>query len=101
MISATYQVTGMTCEHCVHAVTGELGGLDGVSGVTVDLVPGGRVRGDGHQPGAAGRAGRRGRAGRGRRLPPRRDLTRVSRREIHFPERAVVHLPRTEGAIRR
>ena len=24
MASATYQVTGMTCEHCVQAVTGEL-----------------------------------------------------------------------------
>ncbi len=24
MTSATYQVTGMTCEHCVHAVSGEL-----------------------------------------------------------------------------
>jgi copper chaperone CopZ len=41
MISATYQVTGMTCEHCVHAVTGELKNLDGVSDVTVDLVPDG------------------------------------------------------------
>jgi copper chaperone len=42
MTSATYQVTGMTCEHCVHAVTGELTNLDGVTGVTVELVPGGR-----------------------------------------------------------
>jgi copper chaperone len=42
MASATYQVTGMTCEHCVHAVTGELKNLGGVSEVTVDLVPGGR-----------------------------------------------------------
>ena len=41
MVSATYQVIGMTCEHCVRAVTGELGGLGGVSGVTVDLVPDG------------------------------------------------------------
>ena len=41
MTSATYQVTGMTCEHCVHAVTGELKNLDGVTGVTVELVPGG------------------------------------------------------------
>jgi copper chaperone len=41
MTSATYQVTGMTCEHCVHAVTGELKNLGGVSDVTVDLVPGG------------------------------------------------------------
>ena len=42
MTSATYQVTGMTCEHCVHAVTGELTNLDGVTGVSVDLVPGGK-----------------------------------------------------------
>jgi copper chaperone CopZ len=41
MVSATYQVTGMSCEHCVHAVTGELKNLGGVSDVTVDLVPGG------------------------------------------------------------
>ena len=42
MASATYQVTGMTCEHCVRAVSSELTGLDGVTGVTVELVPGGR-----------------------------------------------------------
>ena len=42
MASATYQVTGMTCEHCVHAVSSELTSLDGVTGVTVDLIPGGR-----------------------------------------------------------
>ena len=42
MTSATYQVTGMTCEHCVHAVTEELARLDGVREVTVELVPGGR-----------------------------------------------------------
>ena len=41
MASATYQVTGMTCEHCVRAVTAELTGLGGVTGVSVDLVPGG------------------------------------------------------------
>lgn len=41
MASATYQVTGMSCEHCVHAVSGELKALDGVSDVTVALVPGG------------------------------------------------------------
>ena len=41
MTSATYQVTGMTCEHCVHAITGELTSLDGVSDVRVALVPGG------------------------------------------------------------
>ena len=43
MTTATYQVTGMTCEHCVHAVTGELENLDGVSGVRVDLTPGGET----------------------------------------------------------
>ncbi len=42
MISATYQVTGMTCEHCVRAVTGELADLGGVTGVTAGLVPGGK-----------------------------------------------------------
>jgi copper chaperone len=41
MATATYQVTGMTCEHCVHAVSGELKELKGVSGVAVDLHPGG------------------------------------------------------------
>jgi copper chaperone len=41
MISATYQVTGMTCEHCARAVSDELTALAGVTGVTVDLVPGG------------------------------------------------------------
>ncbi len=41
MTSATYRVTGMSCEHCVRAVSGELKALDGVSEVTVDLVPGG------------------------------------------------------------
>jgi copper chaperone CopZ len=42
MISATYQVTGMTCEHCAHAVTGELKNLSGVRDVAVSLIPGGR-----------------------------------------------------------
>ena len=41
MISATYQVTGMTCEHCTRAVSEELTALDGVTGVSVNLVPGG------------------------------------------------------------
>jgi copper chaperone len=41
MISTTYQVTGMTCEHCTRAVTEELGDVPGVSAVTVTLVPGG------------------------------------------------------------
>jgi copper chaperone CopZ len=42
MTSATYQVTGMTCEHCAHAVTHELKNLGGVQDVTVELNPGGR-----------------------------------------------------------
>jgi len=41
MATATYQVTGMTCEHCVHAVSEELKNLRGVTSVTVALVPGG------------------------------------------------------------
>lgn len=41
MTVATYQVTGMTCEHCVRAVESELKHLDGVQEVTVDLHPGG------------------------------------------------------------
>jgi copper chaperone CopZ len=41
MTSATYQVTGMTCEHCAHAVGDELRSLNGVSEVRVDLNPGG------------------------------------------------------------
>ena len=40
MTAATYQVTGMTCDHCVHAVSSELRELDGVSDVAVDLHPG-------------------------------------------------------------
>ncbi len=41
MVSVTYQVNGMTCEHCVRAVTAELTGLAGVTSVSVGLVPGG------------------------------------------------------------
>ena len=41
MASATYKVTGMTCEHCASAVTQELASLDGVTGVAVELIPGG------------------------------------------------------------
>jgi len=41
MTWATYEVTGMTCDHCVRAVTGELTSLDGVSSVAVELIPGG------------------------------------------------------------
>jgi copper chaperone len=40
MTTATYQVTGMTCEHCANAVTGELKNLSGVRDVAVDLHPG-------------------------------------------------------------
>ena len=39
MTSATYQVTGMTCEHCVRAVRQELERLDGVRSVSVELIP--------------------------------------------------------------
>jgi copper chaperone len=39
MTSATYQVTGMTCEHCVRAVRQELARLDGVREVSVELNP--------------------------------------------------------------
>jgi copper chaperone len=42
MTSATFQVTGLTCEHCVRAVTAELMSLQGVGEVMVELVPGGR-----------------------------------------------------------
>lgn len=42
MTSATYRVTGMSCEHCVHAVSDELKNLGGVSDVTVQLNPGGQ-----------------------------------------------------------
>jgi copper chaperone len=41
MTLATYQVTGLTCEHCVKAVITELEQVDGVSAVAVTLVPGG------------------------------------------------------------
>jgi copper chaperone CopZ len=41
MVSATYKVTGMSCDHCARAVTQELTSLDGVTGVVVELVPGG------------------------------------------------------------
>lgn len=39
--TATYTVTGMTCDHCVRAVSTELLGVAGVSAVDVDLVTGG------------------------------------------------------------
>ena len=36
-VTATYTVTGMTCNHCVQAVTSEISELPGVEGVQVDL----------------------------------------------------------------
>ena len=39
-MTATYRVTGMTCDHCVRAVTSEVSKLDGVTGVDVDLPTG-------------------------------------------------------------
>lgn len=41
MASATYKVTGMTCDHCVRAVAEELTSVDGVRSVAVELIPGG------------------------------------------------------------
>ena len=40
MTTATYAVTGMTCEHCVRAVTEEVRRIEGVSDVAVDLPTG-------------------------------------------------------------
>lgn len=40
MITASYPVVGMTCEHCVRAVTDELGAVSGVQDVAVDLAGG-------------------------------------------------------------
>ena len=40
MSTATYTVSGMTCEHCVASVTEELSELDGVTEVAVDLSTG-------------------------------------------------------------
>ncbi|MGZ4399845.1 MAG: heavy-metal-associated domain-containing protein [Gaiellaceae bacterium] len=37
MISATYSVPGMHCQHCKRAVEQELGHVPGVRSVTVDL----------------------------------------------------------------
>ena len=39
--TATFGVTGMTCEHCVASVAQEVGNIAGVENVNVDLVPGG------------------------------------------------------------
>ncbi len=40
MSTATYTVTGMTCQHCVASVTEEIGEIAGVTGVDVDLPSG-------------------------------------------------------------
>lgn len=40
MTTATFTVTGMTCDHCVRAVRGELEKLDGVTAVDIDLASG-------------------------------------------------------------
>lgn len=37
MATATYEVTGMTCDHCVNAVKGELSQLEGVEEVVIEL----------------------------------------------------------------
>jgi copper chaperone CopZ len=39
-ITATYTVTGMTCDHCVASVTEEVAAIDGVHDVVVDLATG-------------------------------------------------------------
>jgi copper ion binding protein len=41
MSTASYTVTGMTCEHCVRSVTEEVGSVPGVTAVDVDLASGG------------------------------------------------------------
>lgn len=38
--TATYTVTGMSCQHCVASVTEELTELPGVTGVDVELATG-------------------------------------------------------------
>ena len=38
--TATFSVSGMTCDHCVAAVRAEVGRVDGVSGVDVQLATG-------------------------------------------------------------
>ncbi len=37
MHTASYLVSGMTCQHCVHAVTEEVSAVPGVDDVSVDL----------------------------------------------------------------
>lgn len=40
MVTTSYAVKGMTCQHCVSAVSTEVGRIDGVTGVEVDLASG-------------------------------------------------------------
>jgi copper chaperone len=40
METATYPVSGMTCDHCVSAVKTEVANIDGVVDVDVDLATG-------------------------------------------------------------
>lgn len=40
MSTATYRVTGMSCQHCVNAITSEVGAVPGVTAVAVDLEAG-------------------------------------------------------------
>lgn len=40
MTTASYRVTGMTCDHCVRSITEEVSKLSGVTDVAVDLASG-------------------------------------------------------------
>ncbi|WP_327102995.1 heavy-metal-associated domain-containing protein [Nonomuraea glycinis] len=40
MITSTYVVQGMNCEHCVNSITETVGEVPGVTGVLVDLPTG-------------------------------------------------------------
>ncbi|MFC4116629.1 heavy-metal-associated domain-containing protein [Nonomuraea zeae] len=40
MITSTYVVQGMNCQHCVNSITETVGELSGVTGVLVDLPTG-------------------------------------------------------------
>ena len=40
MVTATYEIIGMTCDHCVRAVRDEVAALAGVTTVQVDLSSG-------------------------------------------------------------
>ena len=40
MITTTYDVVGMTCDHCARSVAREVAQVDGVDDVSVDLATG-------------------------------------------------------------